>query len=53
MHPHIETLHLHPSASDLSLVPDRYRSKILGIFEQYTTGYRRLEGTDWVVTEPN
>ncbi|MCI0496742.1 MAG: hypothetical protein L0Z54_00375 [Thermoplasmata archaeon] len=46
--PHVESIHLHPTMGDMSMVPTRFREPILDILEEYTEGYTTLDGGEWV-----
>jgi hypothetical protein len=46
--PHVESIHLYKATADLQLVPMQFRGKLMGIIEQYTNGYTKLDGEKWV-----
>jgi hypothetical protein len=47
-HPHIETLHVHPETSDISLIPEQFREGLIGILLHHTQGFSHLENGVWV-----
>ena len=49
--PHVETIHLNKSTSDLELVPGRFRSPLLKILGKYTQGFTTLKEDAWVSIE--
>jgi hypothetical protein len=49
---HVQKMHLSPAIGDPLLYPVQFRSMLLGILEQYTTGYCELKNGEWVLTEP-
>jgi len=44
---HVEKIHLDPRTCDITMIPPHLRERLLGILEQYTTGYTKLEGEQW------
>lgn len=44
---HVQKIHIHPQTCDPSLFPERYREKLLQIFEEYTIGYCILHEQQW------
>jgi 7-cyano-7-deazaguanine synthase in queuosine biosynthesis len=49
--PHVESIHLHKSTSDIELIPTRFRIPLLRIMMEYTKGFTKLEGDAWVPTD--
>jgi hypothetical protein len=47
-HPHIETLHVHPETSDISMIPEHFREGLIGILLHHTQGFSHLENGVWV-----
>jgi hypothetical protein len=50
-HLHVESIHLYQATGDLQLVPARFRAALMGIIGQYTNGYTKLDGDQWVCAE--
>jgi hypothetical protein len=50
-HPHVETIHLHKTTSDLKLVPAHFRFPLLEILTKYTKGFTTLNEGLWVPIE--
>ena len=48
---HVEKIHLHPATCDPGLYPRQFRSRLLDILEEYTTGYCVLRNGEWVPAE--
>jgi hypothetical protein len=48
---HVQKIHNHPATCDPHLYPIQFRSKLLHILDEYTTGYCKLENGEWVPTE--
>ncbi len=48
---HVERIHFYSETCNPDFVPKKFREKILGIFEQYTNGYCKLDGETWVPME--
>ena len=46
-HPHVEGIHILPSACDPNRVPPRFRRRVFNILEAYTNGYWVLRGNEW------
>ncbi|MBN1280774.1 MAG: hypothetical protein JXA00_03910 [Candidatus Thermoplasmatota archaeon] len=49
---HVQQIHVHHSTCDPHLYPPLFRSRLLKILEQYTTGYCVLQHGDWMPTQP-
>jgi hypothetical protein len=47
---HVQKIHIDPQTCDLNLFPEKYREKLLDIFEKYTTGYCILQEQQWTPT---
>jgi len=48
---HVEQIHINKYTCDHKLMPDHLRKKIIGILEQYTTGYCTLKNKKWFSSE--
>ncbi len=48
---HVEKIHLHPATCDPELYPQQFRTRLLQILEEYTTGYCMLQNGEWVPAE--
>jgi len=46
--PHVETVHLNKTTSDIGLIPERFRKPLLKIMNEYTEGFTKLEGGSWI-----
>jgi hypothetical protein len=47
---HVQKIHIHPQTCNPGLFPERYREKLLQVFEEYTTGYCILQNQHWTPT---
>jgi hypothetical protein len=45
---HVETIHLNKTTSDIGLIPEKFRIRLLGIMSEYTEGFTRLQGDSWI-----